>query len=528
MKKWLKNLVIFGLILAYFFGIQGTTHFADPDCFYNTRMALIMKENLVLDNFPWLQYSVLKDNYIDHHFLYHVFLIPWVSLEKMGISPLLGVRLSAIFLASCLIFLFYIILKKWRIRYALFFVGLLLISTFFIFRISLARAPAISGIFLLGATYFILQDKKKFNWFLFIICFGYVWLYSAWLLVPVILFFYILGGTLNEIVKIKGLKLRLKRFWSRLWQNVAESKYKIGAVLGGIGTGLIINPYFPANLKFYYHQIFQIAIVNFHSKFGVGAEWYPLEPMELYRNSFVFIILLIISVALWLVVKNKQDKKTWALFLLSVFFFLYTLKARRSIEYLVPFGVLFIVTVYDNIFEKKPWRQLEKEFNKFFSLAQRRVLIGLVSLLVFVAPYFIYSDLSVLSRWIGHFRFNHLLGASEWVKQNVPVGETVFNTNWDYFGFLFYHNPDNYYITGLDQTFMYSYDPELLELYVDISKGLYAFDLKETLRDKFGSNYVLISEARNKEFYKVLTSLKEDFDLVYEDEELSIFALNGD
>lgn len=552
MSQTIKNIIIFILIFTYFFLLQSTSHFADPDSFYNTKMALLMKEQFIFKEFPWLQFSVLKDNYIDHHFLYHVFLIPFVSLAKIGINPLLGVAISALFFATLLIFIFYLILKGFKIRYPLFFIFLLLISAPFIFRISLARAPAISGVFLMLGSYFILRSRsestpiakrknaKIIDWPLFFISFFYVWLYSAWLLLPVILFFYLVaarlrpygpksppdlldygGQVLNFYHKLKGINF--KKILKDSWVVLVEEKNKIISVFSGLTSGLIINPYFPHNLKFYYHQIYQIAVVNFHTKFGVGSEWYPYDPIVLYKNLFLFFIILLTAIALFFVCNKKQDSKSWSLFLVTGFFFLYTIKARRTVEYFVPFSVLFIAFVYDNIFEKKSWAELEQKFKDFFSQTQRMVLITLTGLIVFIAPYFIYHDLVSIRQQLRHLKFDHLQKVSQWFKENVPPGTTIFNTNWDEFGFLFYYNSNNYYITGLDQTFMYAYNPALLELYVDIAQGINVINLKGNLKNKFNSDYILLSKERNKKFYDNLTHLKKDFELVYEDEEASVF-----
>jgi len=534
MKPWFKNVLIFVLIFIFFLLLQGWTTFADPDCFYNTKMALMMKDELVFKEFPWLQYSVLKDNYIDHHLLYHIFLMPFVSLEKIGVDPLLGVRISAMLFATLLIFVFYLILKKFKIKYPLLFVGLLLVANPFVFRISLARAPAISGVFLLLGTYLIIAPKNFIssrwrNIFLFIISFFYVWLYSAWLLLPVILFFYLVGTAIDQGLREKlGIKLR---WWSGWWKNIMrairENAGKIVVCASGIVAGLIINPYFPANLKFYYHQIVQISVVNFHSKFGVGSEWYPPEPVALFKILFLFFVALLVAIAIFFAFRKMRDKRTWTLFLITFFFFAYTMKARRSVEYLVPFGVFFIALVYDNLLDKKSWPELEAKFKKFFTNQQRKILIALVSVLVFVAPYFIYHGIANNRKSLRNFKFNHFQDVSSWLKENVEPGQVVFNSNWDSFGYLFYHNSDNYYITGLDQTFMYSYDPELLELYIDITNGLGVKTLRDDVENKFNSEYILALRERNQNLYRRLKMLSKDFELVFEGEELSVFKIKS-
>lgn len=519
-----KKIILFVLLLAYFLLLQGLSGFGCPDSFYHTKMALLMKGNLVIQEFPWLQFSNFRENFIDHHWLFHIFLIPAVSLQKIGIEPLLGVRLWAILAAAIFIFILYLILEKWQIQHKYFFVIVALISGPFVFRISLARAPAWSGVALILGIYFLIKQKKY--WPLFFVSFFYVWLHASWVLLP---FFSIVYVLVEAIAK--QLEKKFKFNWQQIKlvgqdfkKAIIKNSKKVILVWGGTLAGLIINPYFPTNLKFYYDQIWQIAVLNKHNVFTMGSEWYPYHLDNFFKELFVITVLILAGMALFVVFVRKQNQKSWFLFLLTSFFLVYTFKARRSLEYLVPVAILFLADLYDKLFFKKSWSQLEEDFKKFFSRGQQLVWVIIISLLILITGYFTVMGLQDAGSSLRRFKFNYFQDVSNFLKNNTEPMEIIFNVDWDHFGFLFYNNSQNYYITGLDQTFMYRYNPELLRIYEDIYKGNIT-NLKNNILKRFKSHYVVLAKKRDKKIYEYLEQLDKSFEKVYDDREAAIFKV---
>lgn len=532
-KQKIKKILILVGLLLFFGAVISTNYLPDPDCFYNAQMALIMKKQLVLKDFPWLQFSVLKENFVDHHFLYHVLLIPFVSLSRWGISPLTGVALSAILLASLLMFIFYWLLTKWQIKYSLIYTGLLLLVLPFTFRIALARAPAVSNIFLLTGLYYIFQTAynrhKKIIWPLFIISFFYVWLYAAWILLPVMLVIYLLGLILYRLSQEKIINWQARKIITQIKNVLAENLAKILTIASGAVTGLIINPYFPNNLKFYYHQIGQIALINFHNQFEVGSEWYPYASSDFFKELWLVLGCLIVTLAIFLFMRKEKinsvaKEKNWALLLMTTFFFIYTIKARRSVEYLAPLTLLLTATILNDFRCSNHWLIIKQKIKNLFA---GWPLIFKVMISVFALWWAGFISLSVfeLRASLKNFRTDYLAPASWWLKNNVPAGQIIYNVNWDDFGFLFYYNPQNYYINGLDQTFMYAYNPELFNLYKQIHNGLYFKNFKQVIKDKFNTRYLVMAKDKNIKLYRLLILLPKDFEKVHEDKEAVIFYI---
>ncbi len=97
---WSKYVLIFLFITVLFSVFQISAAFGDPDAFYHARISEIMIHDIFIDNnFPWMQFSTFNQDFADHHFLYHLLLIPFVLI----FTPLWGVKIAGILLAAAFI-----------------------------------------------------------------------------------------------------------------------------------------------------------------------------------------------------------------------------------------------------------------------------------------------------------------------------------------------------------------------------------------------------------------------------------------
>jgi hypothetical protein len=95
-------------------------------------------------------------------------------------------------------------------------------------------------------------------------------------------------------------------------------------------------------------------------------------------------------------------------------------------------------------------------------------------------------------------------GAAVWLKEHTPPGARVFNTDWDDFPRLFFHNRRNIYIVGLDPDYMRLKDPGLYKLWRLISKGRIPHP-EEILLHTFDSAYVF-TDIRHHGFLRMAAS----------------------
>lgn len=472
-------LFLFLIVFSYFLYLNSTPSFPDPDSFYHAKLAQIISQEGIPQDFTWLPFTTLSNIYIDHHLLYHLILVPLVLI----LPPLVAVKLAAAFFAALTILTFQWLLDKFKIKYSFIYTLILLFAHQFVFRINLAKVPSLSLIVLLLFIYFLFINKNKWPWQLFLLSFAYVWLYGGWPIAFGLISLYFL-------VDLVFITLKNKKF---NWQILKLSKYKIFlSSIFGFVAGLVINPYFPTNLKFYYQQTIQIGLVNYKDIVGVGGEWYGFNIFDLVGYEVFTFILLTLALLIFFIHLKKQSAKSWTLFLLSLIFFILTLKSQRNVEYFIPFSLLFSSFTISRILSSNRPR---------FSLAKIKRLLPypkiiptlLLALLVFYLPIVVAANFKGLRDNLRkNYTFDQFKDSSLWLMANTSPGDIVFHDDWDDWPVFFYHNSHNRYIVGLDPTFMYFKSHRQYWRWRHIATGQTTTDICLTVHDSFYSNYIFV------------------------------------
>jgi len=524
----LPYFVIFGISFLAFLLLQSAPTFPDPDSFYHVKIAELMAQQGIVKDFPWTQYSVLKDFYIDHHFLYHVALIPFVKL----LPPMLGVKLATVFFAGMFMVTFFWFLKKLDVRYASMYTYILLGTNAFIFRLNLAKAQSLALIFLFIGIYFLLEKKYVY---LFLLSFFYVWLYGGW---PLMLFV-AMAYSLAEIpffFSLKKPKIRTEfyKFWRffslcpgtfvrKLSNKIKKDAAYLFVITFGLVAGIILSPYFPKNIDFYWQQIFQIAIVNYKETIGVGGEWYAYNPIHLIAHSRFAFLLFVAGITFFIFNVKNQTRKTVFLFLLSFIFLFLTYRSRRNAEYFIPFSVAFSALSIDIFLKRIQGQEFLKELREF--VLKKKLIVCTLFFIFGAGMYFVVADIqSVKKAYNSGFDFTYLKDSSEWLLKNSEKNDIVFTSDWDDFTFLFKNNTHNYYIVGLDPTFMYAYDRDLYTKWERVTMARDTRNMYSIIKDDFKAKFVFVSLSKHLDFDKLLL-VNNHFKEVYRDTEASIYQI---
>lgn len=508
--SWLvSGLLVFLVAFGVFLYLQASPTFADPDSFYHAKMALLIRDGHLTRTFPWLPFTTLGDHFTDQHFLYHVLLIPFVSV----FPPLLGIKIATIFLAAGAITAVYWLLKRFGVPFAAFWALLLVTIHSFIFRMSLAKAPSLSIILLVAGIWLIVSHR---TWWLMLWGALYVWFYGAFLLLLVCAGAYVVGRILMT-VRTHGLRGVVSLRFLRKEPSIRGAL----AVLGGIALGLVINPFFPNNLYYYWEQIYEIGIKNYRDVIGVGGEWYPTSVTSLITNN-VFITIIVGIGGIISIIFRKWTVREWMLFLLTIFFTALTLKSRRYVEYSIPVSLLFGVLALQPGLRAIPWGDLKRWFRRRTTV-QRFGLSLVVVYFLIALPWIVVKEVgAAASELHGGRDATALAASSAWLKEHTPEGSVVVHSSWDEFPVLFYQNSHNAYIGGLDQTFLYLKDQERYWAWVDLTLGKRT-DAATVVRGVFGSDTVLVVEGHD-----AMKRVVEDdpaFTEVYHDDEATLFQL---
>ena len=234
----------------------------------------------------------------------------------------------------------------------------------------------------------------------------------------------------------------------------------------------------------------------------------------------------------WFLSQVKYQTKTnWFFFLFSLFFLLYTLKARRNIEYFTPWAIIFSGLSLKSLWQTINWPDYFSKTKEIFKephgLVSFVLSIFLATTTIFFFGYFFQTGFLKTHQIFqkNSIPLTYLQKTSFWLKNNTPKGEIVYQSTWDIFPILFYFNHQNYYLNGLDQTFFYEYDKELYKKWESIWGGKISLnELASTIKNDFKSSFVLI-ENNSWKTEKMLSLFKKskDFKKVYEDEEAIIY-----
>jgi len=501
-------IAIFVFIFLIFGIFQLQPNFGDPDVFYHIKISkLMIEDQLVFTEFPWMQYSSLRDNFTDHHFLFHILLIPFIYIA----GTIWGAKIAIAFFAASFFTCLYWFLQKFKFKHSeLIIIALLLFNSFF-FRLSLMKATPLSLIILLFLITYIFEKKY---WQILLLSYIYVLTYGGWLLGLFIALIYIFSNILFFITQKKPI---LKELTNKLLSH-HHLKIIISIIAGNI-LGIIINPYFPQNLKFYWQQIVDIGIVNYSNIIQVGNEWYSTSALSVIVSARFLLILLTIGILLTIFNHKKLNRQSIFFFLVSLIFFVLTLKSRRYIEYFAPFLAIFtgyLLTIYYTDLKKWIAEILKNRSEK----PLYRSLFLIISILI-IFTFFI--QLTTTFRLLSNIPTTQFEQSSQFIKTKTPYHSTIFHSSWDEWPQLFYHNSTDYYIAGLDPTFAYKFNSKKYLLWRKLVTQPATNDFYSSIKNEFQANYVFA----NKRYLQFIKNLDEAlyFKPIYEDEEVIIYQV---
>ena len=536
-KNWLQSAeglrYIYGgagfvIIATVFAWLQFSTRAiccGDYDGYYHIRWSQLLWENFSqgkwLPDFKWLPLTVLSpDTYADHHFLFHVLQIPFLWFFE----PVMAAKVAAVVFATLAVFSCFWLILYYRVNYPfLWLLALLGCASPFYYRMNMAKAPPFAIIFTAVGSWLLFE--RRYIW-LAPLMFVFVWTYSPYLM--------LWGAALIWTLIVAWNEERFE------WQPLAYTT-------GGMIAGNIINPYFPTNLGlFFEHLTTKLRTGNFDVP--VGGEWYPYDSSMLFWGCFVSFLAMFVGYVLYRPDERRLDEKSTFFLALATVFCVWIFQQKRIAEYFPPLAILFVAFTWQAFSairrnapvlpeefrrDLAPYLDAEvqtesEEKRDFWKLA----CVGLLCALLAGWAFLSLHGLKIESRKIdyggvageiaGNDPPERYEKAMNWALQNIPEGERIFNTDWDDFPKIFYHNQKHNYIAGLDPKYLHSRNPELWKFYEEITTGKMD-EAAPVIREKFGARWVF-SDNHHDDFYaKAMES--GWFDKVYEDDDSFILKM---
>jgi hypothetical protein len=444
------------------------------DGYYHIKFARLMWEQGPRVEFPYLPFTILNPrDFTDHHLLYHLFLMPFALGDLRS-----GAKLAGLAGGVGAIFSVYWLMTRLKARRPLFWLVLLLASAeWFLVRQSMTRRQSLSLLILVVATWLLVT--RRYRW-LAPVGFLYAWLFDGFVL----------------LIAVAGLGV--------LAVLVAERRLVWGIagwLLLGIAAALLLNPYFPHNVSFTYLHV--LPKLQPDSAITVGNEWYPYPLDALLGTSWL--ALLMVPLGLLPGALRPSTARRDAVFLLlaglAVLMLVLYCRSRRFVEYFPAFATLLCAHAWghlgpgsagrDGPLRSAAYAVANLRFPpRWRGLARfaRRGLALLVLVAVGVQAVHTLRQATLLAddgRDPSLYR-----EASQFIARNSAPLAPVFNTDWDDFPVLFFHNTHNTYMVGLDPMYMVQADRERYLLWQSITRGQVERP-SEAIRASFGAAWVL-------------------------------------
>jgi len=515
-RAWLQPILfILAAIAAAVYVQLSSENIPEIDAFYHLGHAsLYARDGIFMKAFPWVAYSVVNTYSSDIWYGFHLLLIPFTFIP----DPVFQVKAAGILLLTSLLLVLYLTMRRSKISLPFLWPFLLLFSNgVLVWRFAMVRPHVISmGLAILLFSLMISGSL----WAVFLVSLGLTFFHLSFFWLPI----FVAG-------MVAVVKIRTERVWE--WR-------KIIAVLAGLAAGWLLRPNPVGAAKIMYVQVFQLMIEKQKGLLSFCKELAPLPAEGLTTFiPFTAVWLSIAAISLAAIFLRRADlppkKRTffWGSLALSVVFFeMIILVSRRSIDQWAPFAVVLIAAGFTYFLD---WRKIEA---KALLNRRMRILASSVGAIVFVLIF----HLALVSYPIGMrgsirpYRFS---GAAEWLKNHARPGEIVFQADVSVFAELFFWNPQNRYINGMDPIFLYAHNPSLYWKVQHLADGEAAFQtwgtrdaagakMEETytvLRRDFKASYLFIQKSETPVFYAYARG-DPRFLPCFDDEAAAVFKLS--
>jgi len=493
-KKYLSFSAIFATVFIVFSRFEFNKRmpfFSGEDSFYHVGMAKYIFEHGIPHQFPYLFYTILNKNFVDHQLLFHLILIPFIKI----FGEITGPKIMIIGFVALSFSLLYLIFKEKNLKFA----GFYALAAFFVmpadfyFRMAFIRVEA-AALFLMVLSFYLLS-KKKYVW-LGIVSLLFCWLYAGFFIIPVLVVAYLSAMLLTN----------------------QKIDYKLPlAVFVGTLLGIIINPYFPKNINFLMVQIFQ---TGFGAKPYSGGEWKPYDTWYWFCSSIVPIMIFFGSLLIGLIKKEKSNFKELMVVIFGFFLLALELKSKRYVEYWPFWAVMSGFILAGPYLEEKiiNFKKNNGSTSKGISFLMLIILI--------VAASFLYGSEQMgkgLADTQTPINMDKAKEVHDVLKKDSSSGDIVFTDDWDVFPYYFYLNQKNYYIVGLDPEFMNKYDSGLFEEFASISSGKDSTNL-EKIKNDFNAKWVIVA-SDHPQFKMNLENNSELFKKVFSNGDFTLFQV---
>ncbi len=480
-----------GMILAVLItAVLRTTTLMEVDSYYHVGVANIILKHGFISEFPWTQFSLMKEFYADKDLLLHLLILPFAFLIK---NPITAGKCALIFMMAGSLAAMACLLRKYVNGFV---AGILLIllftspvfSNYFLYL----RPGTLAAFFTIAGIYFMIEKR---HW----------WVFAAGVLF-----------SLSHISSFTLIYFAVMCETVRWFQNREFHARNIAFAFAGVTLGILIHPNFPNNMLTIYLNAFLTPYYAAKVKFiNFAGELAPNNTKKAFIENFPVFAGLAIFMLTGFWQKFRQSATT-AIYTCAAG--TYVLLAFSSNRFWYPAEPLAVIAIASLIadYTKAP---------AFKFTAQEKQNILLIGAFLLCAACFsgINSVKHVRGTIARHQSFNSdYENAARWMAKNIPPGETVYHTVWGDSPYFICLNPANRYINVLDPIYTYYWSKDIQLLMQSIEQGNYE-DPYTVIKDTFKARYGFTRKQTG--FYDRQLRKDNRFRIVYESADSVIFEL---
>jgi hypothetical protein len=406
------------------------------DGFFHIAQARRMTELGLAPDQSWMSHGVVVGRWVDHHWGFHVLLMPFA---RWG---LMGGKLGAALLGATSLSALYLWLRSRRVPLPeLWAIAPVALSWSFLFRLMTVRAMCLSTGLLILVLHLAVRGPA---WGLFLAAVGWALSYQLSVLaVPIAI-----GAWLVP----------------RLMRRDGPSGWTAVAGPAGFATGLLVHPQSPESVRFFLK----------HVAIGAGApsgtEWQPPLPSEFWMHGGVLLLVFLAAGALAWRRRSSWSPETVLLVLGALAGAALTLKSMRFVEFGAP-----LLAMAGGLL----WRESGRELRRPVAVAATALLVvGL-------------GANAITARDHRHPDAQRTWGAAAWLEEHVPPGTRIHNFQWGWWPEWVFAAPDYAYTVGFDPSLLASEGADKVEQFRLIREGYYR-EAGPAIRGEFGADWAVL------------------------------------
>jgi hypothetical protein len=441
--------------------------FFDIDAQYHYKVARLIREHGPWVDISWLPYTILGEHGPDHQWLFHLLVAP---LTLLG-DDLRAVELASVIVAAAMPAALFLLFKRAGIAFpALFALAAVLASSATPARYLALRAQDLAVVFMVAAL------------------FAMAWRRTVWVGIVAFLFTESYHGA---VILALLLAADLGARWV-IERRVSTASITAAAI--GVAAGLLLQPWFPDNVRYLlFHTVFKAA-KGYPDL--IGAEWLPIPLDQMLAESWPAHALLASGVAAFALARRAGLRTSGVDTLAACAVAAVTLAMYvfgwRFVEYYAPLAVTASALL---------WRDALPFLS--FTRARQVALGACLTALVATGAW---RGTTRLEEHASLYPFERFAHAMRYVDEHDPH-PLVLNVNWADFQQMVYWSDHARFVAGLDGNYLLYGDLARFKAWYALAKsrdttGIAGDVIATRAREVFGPCWVVIPKGFIGDPYK--------------------------